>query len=282
MLKLFLLILLFVPSTVLATTFWEDEMETGTPFASSSNFLTNLSQTVSGRPPVMEIDTTIKHSGTGSFRLNYYSNCQNSIPQGQCGGAAARQYTTPTSAAYHRAWLRISGDTNQGATIGSAGGAFQTYQHAYTKLFENVGTGATTPPRSWLIFGNASITAKNMSVSAENAGDGGGVQTVPVAFSIPDNTWVCIETFQQMNSASATPDGIFRVWINEVLSGERTDIRWRTATGSQWTEFEIFRQGGYGNMWWDQLAAGDTRIGCGSTPPQDITNPNPPTGLTAQ
>ncbi len=277
-----LLLALCVPSLAQATVFWTEDFEPGSVM-SNNTFLTGTLIPQGS----YALDTNIKHGGTRSLRLNFPSNCQNTISQGQCGGSLSRQYGTAVADTYTRAWLRVSGDTNQGATIGSAGGAFQTYQWAYTKLFEDVAnSGTSTPPRTWLVFGGAGVTSRGMSLHAENVPSDGATMKYDAGFSLQDNQWYCIETHKKMNTAG-TANGIAQVWVNDVLRVDRSDVLWRNGSGadltSLWTEFEMFRQGGFGNMWWDDLATGDSRIGCGGTlPTQDTTNPNPPTNLTAQ
>lgn len=280
--------------------FWEDDMQTGSPFASSSDFLNNLSQwvdaggnivapnTPGARPPVMQVDTNVKHSGTGSIRLNYYAVCQDNIA---CGGAATRLYGTPTPNAYTRAWFRMSGSNSQGATIQTASGLFETSTQTSTKLFEDQASlspvDGIDAARTWLnIGGGGSITNKGLQFHAEHVPYRFRTTMMQGNIALEDNRWYCIETYKGMNTVGVA-DGVATVWLDGVVVIHRTNLLWRNGTsdsGSLWTEFEIFRQGGKGNIWWDDVAVGDTRIGAGGafvydpTPPAPIIMPGiPPT-----
>lgn len=104
---------------------------------------------------------------------------------------------------------------------------------------------------------------------------------------VPGKTY-CIET-ELVRSSPGVADGIGRIWINGTLTLEYTNIPMaRSDEGnSAFYTITYYDQAGYGTRYIDDIAVGDTRIGCsgnstagGETPPPaPTTPPASPTGL---
>lgn len=93
-------------------------------------------------------------------------------------------------------------------------------------------------------------------------------------------------------------NGLIRLWNNGVLILEKLNLELRGPDENPANivggcvspnlasygirTVQLYKQGGLGQRWYDRVAVGNTRIGLVGTSVQDITNPNPPTGLTAQ
>lgn len=92
---------------------------------------------------------------------------------------------------------------------------------------------------------------------------------------VPGNTY-CIET-ELVRSSPGKADGVGRIWINGTLTTEYTNIAMaRSDEGNTAFDYiSYYAQGGYGTRYIDDLAVGDTRIGCSAT-----ANLAAPTGLT--
>ena len=113
---------------------------------------------------------------------------------------------------------------------------------------------------------------------------------------VSSTAWDQVETEFKFNTPGVS-DGLIRLWVNGVLKIERLNLQLRGPTPtsvnsqgllnpstSKFAETHIFVQCGLGNMWWDRVAVGNTRIGpvqstaalADSTPPARPTlNPIP-------
>jgi hypothetical protein len=110
---------------------------------------------------------------------------------------------------------------------------------------------------------------------------------------VSSTAWDQVETEFQYNTPGQS-DGLIRLWVNGVLKIERLNLQLRGPTptsvngqglpnpsNAKFTRTQIFVQCGLGNMWWDRVAVGTTRIGptsasADSTPPARPTlNPIP-------
>ncbi len=101
----------------------------------------------------------------------------------------------------------------------------------------------------------------------------------------PTEKWICIETQIVLNTMGNS-NGLIRLWTDGQLNVEHTG---RTFVGpnvsnpngnSGLAKFQLLRiyaQHGVGYRWFDDIAVGNTRIGCGALPLP--TKPKAPTGL---
>ena len=107
--------------------------------------------------------------------------------------------------------------------------------------------------------------------------------------NLNDNQWYCIEAHVKMNTAGQ-PDGFFEIFVD----GTKTVAQYnRTFRGPNATNgpnndnygaatlnvIRHYTQVGAGNRYTDDLAVGNTRIGCSGSQSSDVTPPTSPTGL---
>ena len=251
--------------------YWDDEMEVfngsgqGSSRAPTGGFNPLPANDPDGNPPMqVQADTAAKFSGSGSLRYNYTSRCQvtdGSLGVQPCGGSSSRSFPN-ASAHYGRVYLRVSEDFQWGASNGQ------------TKIF---GVRSTTGlSKLWFNF----FFGLGMIVSAENTPNNGATTNIPINMTMPREQWVCIEWYIAANTPGQ-PNGLLQTWKNGVMTTNRSDIQWRGSTNTSYLDFiHIYRQSGFGNLWFDRLAVGNTRIGCiGATPASDTTRPAPPRDL---
>lgn len=270
---------LAVPAVSHASVFWNDGFEPGEYFAANAWLNNTLIPQGS-----YTYDTVIKHGGTRSLRQNFTKppapDCQLFTPQ--CGGSITRAIT-PTAESYMRWWIRIGGDTNQGATIPGTNGLFEAYVLASTKMVEGKAFQSSPYSRYWIGFGHFGISNKNLFVTVENTPTSGHSTEYwsNPNFAFQDNRWYCVEAYMGMNTP-AVANGKLDIWVDGVNYIHSTVVPWRNSgatTASLWQEWQTDRQGGRGNIWYDDVATGDTRIGCGSVP-SDTTPPPVPNAPT--
>lgn len=110
-----------------------------------------------------------------------------------------------------------------------------------------------------------------------------------------NNQWYCIETHAGMNTVGAA-DGMLETWIDGVQTVGYYNLTLRgpnvvnpngNSSNAIFEYIQIYKQvgqaiGSPGSRYIDQVAAGNTRIGCTGGPPPDITPPASPSGLTFQ
>ena len=146
----------------------------------------------------------------------------------------------------------------------------------------NVGPCCSYPSWWWGHWnGNTTFGAQGQQVNEGNTAPVYDMNIAPLA--TPGDQWVCVETQITMNTPGIS-DGVLRIWVDGTLRAEYLNRNFRQAgNNSTFTLFRIYAQHGVGTRWFDDIAAGDTRIGCsGTPPPSDTTPPAVPTGLSAR
>lgn len=270
-LLLFLVImtaLSLVPTWSHATVFWDDEMEvfTGTRHGGSGattggfNPLPNFPDPNGVQP--MTMDTAVKFRGAGSLRYDYTERCQitdGSAGSQPCGGSTARNFPNADEH-YGRVYIRVSQNFQWGASNGQ------------TKIF---GVRSTTGlSKLWFNF----YFGLGMIVSAENTPNNGSTSNIPINMTMPREQWVCFEWHIKANTPGV-PNGLLDTWKDGVQTVSRNNIQWRGSNNFSYLDYiHPYRQSGFGNLWFDRFAVGDTRIGClGAT--SDTTRPAQPREL---
>lgn len=114
------------------------------------------------------------------------------------------------------------------------------------------------------------------------------------ATRIVPGTWYWLEFHTRMNDVltanptvvEVVPNGVLEVWINDVLQGSWTNLRWRDKQNNTWAHFLHSPEWGGGGgtipaeqyLWVDHTVMSTTRIGRpGATPRGDVTAPPSPT-----
>lgn len=245
-----------VPTWSHATVFWDDELEV---FGNGADQFDTL-PTAGGHT----VDTVVKFSGAGSLRYNYTELCQTSGSAQPCGGWTDRTFIQ-TNEHYGRVYMMVSDNFQWGAPNGQ------------TKIF---GVRSTTGlSKLWFNF----YFGLGMIVSAENTPLDGSTTNIPINMSMPREQWVCFEWHFIANTPGVA-NGTLQTWKDGTQTVLRNDIQWRGPTNtSAWDFVRLYRQSGFGNLWFDRIAIGNTRIGClGATSASDATRPAPPRGLVTR
>ena len=265
--RLFLLFLVMMTALSLApmlshaAVFWDDEMES---FGSGDNQFDTLP--IQPPPPYNPTtsDTSIKFSGAGSLRYNFYDYCQNrptrEIPT-PCGGWTDRTFPS-SDEHYGRLYIRVSQNFVHSASTG---------QSKIWGLRSSTGLS-----KMWFLF----YFGLGLTGSMENTPNDGSTSNIPTNMTIPRETWSCVEWHFVANTPGV-PNGIMQTWFNGTQTLNRNDVQFRGANNnSVWDFVRLYRQAGSGNVWIDRVAIGNTRIGClGATSSSDTTRPASPQGL---
>ncbi len=104
-----------------------------------------------------------------------------------------------------------------------------------------------------------------------------------------DGQFHCWEMHYKLNTPG-TSDGVYEFWIDNTLIFQKTD--WNARASSSDTMLNISYGIAWGgnasglptsftpfNIWIDNVALADTRIGCGTEPPSSLRIPSPPGSL---
>ena len=227
-----------------ATVWWDDEMESG-----------NTGYSLPGGG-AMTFDTSVKFSGNGSLRLNYTSDCYpDRLLEGyQCGGYTDRVFPA-TSNLYRRYYINLASNF----TTGDSG----------TKIMGSFPPGDFTFS-VWMVFQFGShalsgVTSRNLDGVAEVYRENG---------TVPFGKWVCIETHEKLNTPGVA-DGIYEMWVDGVqVTSVKNAMYLVKSDNNKLGINRLYRQVGLGNLWFDRIAVGDSRIGCVGAPPTN--SPTPP------
>lgn len=256
MLRLLLFALLMcIPVSSHAATYWDVEFVAG-------DFGTASQSQFGPLPSAMTIDTGTVFSGASSLKYTYGPECYQNL-NSACGGSATR-YFPVTNEHYGRFWIRLSSDYAVGV-------------NNHSKMF---GVRSQTGfSKIWFDFNGGT----NLIVQAENTPTDGRTQNYQLNISITRGVWTCVEWRMRENTGGLS-NGILQAWKDGIETVNYTDRPWRPAGELMaWNFILLYRQSGVGAVYLDRMAVGSTRIGCsGTTPPQDTTNPNPPTNFAAQ
>jgi len=253
----FLILFSLLPISSRAAVFWDDELESGNTGYPLMFTLPSCGGATSGN------DTTNKVSGSGSLRLGYPSN------DITCGGFADRSFSATTDL-WGRFYIRLS----PGFIVSPVA----------TKIMNNSTDGGGVS-FWWAMYGGSS----NLMITGQ--GYPPGINAVNYFSNVgngnlrtsPEGGFVCVETRIKLNTVGSA-DGVIEAYKNGVLVMNHTGIVMRTAgTSTETVRFifnRMYRQYGQGDINYDRLAFGNTRIGpIGGEPPPTPTVPSAPTGL---
>jgi hypothetical protein len=263
------LLLVAVPSVARATTFWDDDFERAT--------LNNVSifWDANQLDIMPHITTNMPFAGTRSLEENFNG------PNG--GGYMSRSYTRVPEV-----WSRLYRRTN----------AF-TYEASTATKGWQLYDDQTGLPNFWMenVFGSRQLSVTGQGVAEQCPGTSQATYDTCVyhpnlnGMGLNDDTWYCIETHLKMNTPDVS-NGVIEIFITPVGGATVQTHGWYAqkfrgpnangtngnSSNAQFMELKLYRQAGVGTMWYDNVAVGDTRIGCGgSAPPQP---PGVPSGIT--
>lgn len=281
----------FCASQAKATVFFDEGFENGLV---ASGWTTGSCGWISGTGSFNSADypdgcnptrsTDVVHSGTHSLKGTYLTSpCPGGDQTGSCGAWIDRQHPSTTDI-YTRFWYYTVG-----FAYNSAGGG--------TKHFYHRSNAAAGPENFWVHpWGSREWQANVTSVAG---GGANGIQNNPVYYApnlatvpLNDRQWYCIETRYKLNTPGVA-NGEIDVWVNGTqtmsITGAYTNFRSTDPNNTNSSPLftndyvRLYTQLGYGTMYYDDFAVGDTRIGCSGTAPAaltgDTTPPAPPIGL---
>lgn len=246
-------VLSLLPISSHAAVFWDDGFEAGT-----SRY------TIVGG---MSYDTGRVRSGARSLRQNFLGNHIQ-------GGTFTDRTFNKTEELWSRFYFYFPS-------------SFQVDAQSQTKMMLQ-GEDCCYPSYWWgMLFGSPKLTVAVQGVILPN----GSLDTVNLYGSvIPRDQWVCIETHIK-NNTPGVANGVVQAWINGNIAMNHNNIQMRHAVFNQknsptagFTLNRLYVQyGGPGNLNYDDIAVGNTRIGCsGGGSSTDTTALQPPSGLHVQ
>ena len=305
MLVRLIILLLFMASPAQATIWFDDSFELSTPEAGGWDYAAGWCRPAGGATihPCLELDQSTEqaHSGSKSMRGTYNAAWSDPNPQTH---EQAMTHTIPSSQnVYVRRWEKQVG--------------FVPTSYTGTKIIYYRTAGRAPSTFSIYFFGSRvpSFSVQGIKTTCPpNSGAGAGAtqeyQTCnfyPNMAQIPVNNdqWYCIEEHISYGTPGVA-NGMLEIWINDVqvlgyynqmfLGTSDHDTNATTGPGiaingpsSTMVGVQLFKQngGGFGSangyVYWDQVASGNERIGCGGAPPvtPDTTPPSAPSGLTS-
>jgi hypothetical protein len=255
---LIVLILLLAPVGAQATVFWEDGFEyVDQP---TMAFAWDGASCV-GDTTILAPTTTRPRTGAKSLQSHFTG-----IPPTYEGGGSCffggRSFQV-SSSVFMRFWMYLTDHAGTGNFLPAT---------PTTKILKTFGQGHPFSVYWVMIYGTTTLVA----TIQHNSGNGENVFT---SGSIPQQQWVCVETQTTTNSGPGVANGIIRAWINgtPVLNDTSRVLLESVDTGTYPGTKTIgaYTQNGLGRIFYDDLAVGDTRIGCGATPPPGDTIPPP-------
>src|SRR5262245_35085334 len=252
-------LLLGLPIPSVAGTFWTDAFS----YASQSNFEAVWDSSCPGNSSLM------------GPSANYFKNPSYSLRSVMNGGVNTcyvNRFHQPTNDVWLRWWYRTYAGWVPDPTTGSkqmynkAIGTFLMVWHEHPNSNEMGAiayTGASTP--TYCASTNRNDTACNYYANMAH-------------INVNDANWHCIETHANLGGNVANK-GTIEIWVDNKQVLGYYNVTVAVEAGS-WQEITHYAQQGTGTRYIDDLAVGDTRIGCGSV--SEGTPPQAPTGLSVQ
>ena len=275
-----LLLCVLMAAPVQAATFWTDDFENHlTPNWDTSNC--SVGQQQDGCNPA--ISTTQAVSGTHSLRGDYTTtDCLHPFPTYTTCGTYYDRSFTPSTDVYFRFNYKTTG---------------YTYDSTTTKHFY-LANGSTYPD----VVLKHEYGSNEFGMEIE--GDGNACPPTNAPYdscmywanmaSKPtlNDQWYCIEGHVKYNTPGSS-DGVLELWVDGYPTMSRTGLAMRGPNASNgginnsntatMSYLRTYVQWGEGLMYYDDLAVGNTRIGCSGSPPatSDTIPPSQVTGASA-
>lgn len=248
-----------------AVVFWDDSFEYANDTA-LGGIWGGLSSTQDPNG-VLDVSTAHPHTGSKSIKETFTGTGQN-FEGGASVYVGGRNFT-PTNTLYTRWWMYLTDHNGTGTfLVGSP----------FTKLnLQYPDTCSVCYSVWWTLSG-----ANAQLASALQHADG----TTENHFSsgtVPQQQWVCVETQLTAESPPGASNGIMAAWINgtQVLNDTNVTLLKSGGVGPL-TNVRLYTQNGLGTIYYDDYATGNSRIGCGASPTNDVTPPAAPVGLRVQ
>lgn len=241
--------LLAVVQPVHAAPFWDDSFEHADTAAwlSAGTWIGSSCVNAAGHAGIMEISSTRAYSGTKSLKFTYIGI----NPPKTC---YLDRHHTRVPELYTRRYVFLDGFT---ATSAAPSKQMFTGEAAYVNF--------------WSVFeGSSNLHRYNLQGSTLPA-----QQQNPILGNIPVGKWVCIETRTKMNTPGVA-NGILEEWVDGLLRYSNTALLINAASqNSQHSFVRLYRQHGNGVIYLDNIAVGNTKIGCLGSQTGDTTAPGP-------
>lgn len=249
---LLIILSLGLPIPSQAAVYWEDSFEpgkTGFSLAGGMSYTTN---------PL--------HSGSQALKENF-CNADTS----QCGSYSHRTFPA-SSEVYSRFYFRMQ----SGFKVSSIG----------TKMINFDGGSPSGGKRHnfWveMRYGNTNLSLIASGIPVNGAYSAKAYNS---SFSFSPDKWYCVETHIKENTPNVA-NGLIEFWVNgsQVLYAPnqmfmQTGIN---ATDEKLTLSTLYVQLGYGYLYWDDIAVGNTKIGCGGSQLADSSPPLSPVGVAVK
>lgn len=241
----FLLLNLVLPMAAQATVFWDDDFENHLYpnweySASDPTCATVSNQDATGCNP--GLSTTRAHSGTHSVHGHY---------TGENSGTYMDRSFTASTDFYERVWVYLdSFSAIQCPNPGCAG----------TKNIFNFGDVSFS---NWWMFSYNGD--QHYYVESQTPADNpGGVDVLNENLTQgvwAQNQWICLEWHTKVNTPGQS-NGQIEMWVNGTRTMNYPNYN-LDANGGTLFYTRHYVQHGLGDIYWDDHAVGDTRIGCG-------------------
>ncbi len=241
-----------------ATTFWNEgfEFSDNTAWLAPGTGWVDSACTPAKHAGIMEISSDRAFRGKKSLKFTYIGFLSATVPNVTC---YLDRYHTRTPELYTRRYVYL--DNFHGTSPPSK--MMFTGENAYTNFWS-------------VLEGTNNLHRYNLQGSA-----------LPIAQQNPSfgnvliGRWVCIETHTKMNTPGVA-NGILEEWMDGVLRYSNTALIINSANQNTQHKFvRLYRQHGNGVIYLDELALGDTRIGCLGAPSTDTTPPKSPSNFVA-
>jgi len=293
-----LLLALLLPSVAQGATVFSETFEGSCDTILSRSY----SQSYGGFPctgGAMSIVTSPVFAGSQSLRLNYLGTEE----QGLAGGFADFMWSGTTADLWLTFYNRMASGFKTGADpYFNDGGRSVGTKGLYTFMYSPAKNQWNGWSMNYLYGGRQlAMGAQGIKDAHNNSGvlvpyDSEWMQQNVQPYQQPLDQWVCYEVHIRLNTPGQA-NGLYEQYATNMTAGTGTILTARhsnrefldsTTSGqmpsdAQWKMSRIFRQNGYGSMYYDNISATTTRIGCSDTPPaSDSTPPARPNGLTAQ
>jgi len=256
--------LLPIPSH--AIIFFDDGFEGSGPAASGWQY--TASACTSSPCPYFDVSTDVARVGSKSLKGTYKFAWNNP----QINDVGIYRYFPVTTDLYLRYYYRTHAFTYTDHT-----------KHMYYK-----GQGSSYPNGgsvNWWGSRELGFFTQGEAGVCPTSGAAGGPYSAcnyyPNMSHVPfnDDQWYCVEEHFKLGTANRA-DGAVEIWVDGVQTLGYYNLPLQGSTPAWFDTLSPFKQDGDGLMYYDQVAAGTTRIGCSSSaPPSDTTPPAVPIGL---